>query len=456
MNHSSNTPTARSDAASSVAPESRWPRALVTTIVAAFVVRLLVYYWSDVMSGLPRTPNAPYAWELGNIARSIVTGKGFSSPLPVDSGPTAYLTPIYPYFVALLFRVFGIYSRAAELGIIYFNCAVSALTCWPLYHIGKKIRDASLGMLSARIWAFLPTAIFCPFTWLWDASFVAFLLAMIFWTTLELGESTRPIRWLGYGALWAFTVMVNPAPVMLLPFFLSWAVLRVRPLRWRRVRLATLVVVVFVAGISPWAARNYMVFNKFILFRSVFGMALNNANNPYTGGSWDNPHNTYDDPVERAKYAREGELAYSAAAQRTAFKYIRSHPGDYAQYVLRRVSATWTGAWEPLPDLFPYWSWDKQAMFYLYVCRLFSLLAFVGLLIAYRTHLPGYELMLLTLFIFPMVYYLTATMLRYRHPIDPIMAVLTAYAMYYPMHAWAARRTTPATTGAPVFHPRPD
>ena len=95
-------------------------------------------------------------------------------------------------------------------------------------------------------------------------------------------------------------------------------------------------------------------------------------------------------------------------------------------------------------------------MFYLYASRFFTLLTFVGLWLAYRQRLPGAGLMAVSLLVYPLMYYVTHTMLRYRHPIDPIMAALTGYALYYPVHAWAAQRNTSPATAAPVFHPKPD
>ena len=62
------------------------------------------------------TPNPvraflPYGYELGRVARAIAAGQGFSSPLRfVDTGPTAWFTPIYPYLIAGIFKIWGIFS----------------------------------------------------------------------------------------------------------------------------------------------------------------------------------------------------------------------------------------------------------------------------------------------------------------------------------------------------------
>ncbi|HEY6943856.1 MAG TPA: hypothetical protein VI431_01860, partial [Candidatus Acidoferrum sp.] len=56
---------------------------------------------------------AMFSQETGSIAASLATGKGFSSPFGKETGPTAWLTPVYPLLVAGVFRVFGIFTRAS-------------------------------------------------------------------------------------------------------------------------------------------------------------------------------------------------------------------------------------------------------------------------------------------------------------------------------------------------------
>src|SRR5208282_1211586 len=56
-----------------------------------------------------------FGWEMGRIGAAIASGHGFSDPFGVPTGPTAWEPPLYPYLVAGVFRVFGIYTRASAL-----------------------------------------------------------------------------------------------------------------------------------------------------------------------------------------------------------------------------------------------------------------------------------------------------------------------------------------------------
>src|ERR1700690_3285999 len=63
----------------------------------------------------------PFLFEPGNIAASVATGKGFSSPFRVETGPTAWLTPVYPVLLAGIFRLFGLYTFASFVAAAGFN-----------------------------------------------------------------------------------------------------------------------------------------------------------------------------------------------------------------------------------------------------------------------------------------------------------------------------------------------
>jgi len=57
-----------------------------------------------------------------------------------------------------------------------------------------------------------------------------------------------------------------------------------------------------------------------------------------------------------------------------------------------------------------------------------SFLMLPALLIAHRRRLRAWPLFFGLLLLYPVPYYLTFTQARYRHPIEPIMVLLIAYA----------------------------
>jgi len=52
----------------------------------------------------------PFEQETGNIAFALSQGKGFGNLFRQNTGPTAWLPPVYPLLLSLLFRIFGAFT----------------------------------------------------------------------------------------------------------------------------------------------------------------------------------------------------------------------------------------------------------------------------------------------------------------------------------------------------------
>jgi 4-amino-4-deoxy-L-arabinose transferase-like glycosyltransferase len=403
-------------------------------VLVAFVFRLGLIYFKQVGAPLPRADQTPFGYETGRVAASFAAGKGFSSPLGVESGPTAWFTPIYPLLVALVLKLFGTFTYASALVCVSMNSLFSALTCWPIFLIARRLFGRGVAVGSAWLWVFLPSAAAFPIDWIWETSLAALMLALIVLATFHVTATRGPWPWFGYGLLWALGVLTSPALVSLLPFLLVWAALRGCSDSRARLKLAAVCSLGFALAMTPWVVRNYFAFGKFIPLRSNFGLELWLGNNEQVPDSWTPDLHPNDNAEERAKYVRMGEIAYMAEKQHLALQFIKTHPADFARFVYHRFMNNWTGLWDPIADILPHVSWDVGAL--LVGNSLFSVLAFAGILLASRARSEGTFPLACTLLVFPIIYYVTHTSLRYRHPIDPMMDLLAVYAV---AHAWALR-----------------
>src|SRR5689334_5956206 len=108
-------------------------RFLVPPIVTAVLLRLAVipFLFTDRLD--PWRGHWRVAWEMGMVARSLATGKGFSSPFPPETGATAWMAPLYPMLMAGVFKVLGIFTAASLIGLLCLNALFSALTCIPVF-----------------------------------------------------------------------------------------------------------------------------------------------------------------------------------------------------------------------------------------------------------------------------------------------------------------------------------
>src|SRR5580704_6201826 len=164
---------------------------LLLIVVIALVARSVFAWYEARQISAQALSVVPFQTETGHIAYSIASGKGFSSPFQRDSGPTAWLAPVYPYLLAGIFTVFGIYTLRSFFISLLLNILYSAGVCVPIFYAGKRIAGLGVASAAAWLWALFPNAIIIPFEWIWDTSLSALLLATLLWATFELAESRR-------------------------------------------------------------------------------------------------------------------------------------------------------------------------------------------------------------------------------------------------------------------------
>jgi hypothetical protein len=412
-----------------------WP-VLIVCLGFALRIVLLGYYWHA--SPAPVVDRVPYGFEVGRVARAIAAGEGFSSPLRmVDSGPTVWFTPVYPYLLAGIFKIWGIFTDKSRIIIEILNCAFSALTIIPIYAIAKRTYGTSVAVAASWAWAVFPSALFFAITWIWDTSMTGLVFAIVFWATLAVREVKSNWTWAGYGALWAFGVLVNPSLLSVFPFMIAWLIWEAhkKGLAWPRFVGSALLV--FALGMVPWTVRNYVVFHKVIVLRSNFGLELWLGNNPGVPDTWSPWLHPNDDMAEAVKYKQLGEIAYMGEKEHDAVSFMLSHPADTTNFIFRRFVNTWLAVSDSPVD-----TWSGGPLYvkaFLLFNVALTLLCLVGALFASRAQNPDAMPYAIVLLFFPVVFYLTHSSLRYRFPMDPIMLILATGAL---AHIFSRMRAT--------------
>lgn len=392
-------------------------------LILALSLRL-EFAWSYVH---PRPAHAlgaiPFLQESGNIAFSLVTGEGFSSPFRVETGPTAWTSPIYPLLLAGIFRLFGVYTFHAFLAAMLFNVLCSTLTCIPIFLAGDAMAGWSIGAAAASLWGIFPNAIILSVESMWDQSLAALLAALLLWATLILPGSRRWLSWCGYGALWGLALMTNPALLSLLPFLLGWLIFREG--RWARAAMALAVAALCCV---PWTVRNYLVFHEFVPLRNALGLSLWIGNNEHAEDWPVGRMHPISSTAEREKYIALGETAYMQEKREEAFRFMRTHPATDVRFIRDRFVEFWSGGTpHPLADFLRFRSVEYRFIL------LFNLAvaagAFAGVVWLFRMRSLYAVPLAAYVIVFPCAYYLTLAIPRYRHPIDPAVLLLTSMAL---------------------------
>ncbi len=395
-------------------------------VLVALALRLAVIAFLYPEQLDPARDHWHFGYETGRLARSIIQGKGFSSPLFGDTGPSAWMTPAYPYLVAGVFKIFGIYTKASALFLLSLNAIFSALTCVPVFFIALRGFGERVARWSVWAWAAFPYGIYFPAERIWETWLATFLLTLLFLWGLYIEDSTSLRDWAGWGLRWGVAALVSPAVLGALPFWGLWILYRRHRNGLKSVPQVAVAALLFVIVVGPWFLRNYNVFHRFIPFRDNMGIVLLMGTRgstdywgPYELGPWHNE-------AEWQEFQRLGEFSYMEAKKRYSIDFMRANPGWFAWTSVRRAVFLWTGYWSLERSYLQQEPLDPPNILF---STTFTVLALLGLRKAFRLGAATAMPYLLVIFSFPLVYYITSPEVYYRRPIDPIMVVLTVYGV---------------------------
>jgi 4-amino-4-deoxy-L-arabinose transferase-like glycosyltransferase len=398
-------------------------------VLIAFLLRLTVITVGHTYRITPRRDHFQFGWEMGRIARSIAEGQGFSSPTDLPTGPSAWAPPLYPYILAGVFKLFGVYSALSAWVILAFNSIFAALTCLTLYRIAERIYGPAVARATAWTWAIFPYAIYWPVRVVWETSLTTFWLSLALLLTLRMADETPRLRmWILFGLLWGVIALTNTAIVSMFPFCLLWLLYHL-PRRGRQSLGAALCVLTAALVVSPWLLRNYEVFGKFIFVRDNLPLEMYEANNDQSAGLWTRNEHPGNNPEAMRKFQELGEIGFMAEKKQEVRQFIREHPARFLLFTAERAVYFWIAP--PQATII--------AGYDLMISRhtnflLGAVLAFAGLWLTIRNRKRGAFLLACFLLLYPLPYYLVMPFVRYKHPIEPEMIMLIVYLF------WQSRR----------------
>jgi 4-amino-4-deoxy-L-arabinose transferase-like glycosyltransferase len=394
-------------------------------VLIAFLLRLAVITMGHTYRITPRRDHFQFGWEMGRIARSIAEGQGFSSPTDLPTGPSAWAPPLYPYILAGVFKLFGVYSALSAWVILTFNSIFAALTCLTLYRIAERIYGPIVARATAWTWAVFPYAIYWPVRVVWETSLTTFLLSLALLLTLRMADQPPRLRmWILFGLLWGVIALTNTAIVSMFPFCLLWLLYRL-PRRAEQLVGAALCVLTAALVVSPWLLRNYEVFGKFIFVRDNLPLEMYEANNDQSAGLWTRNEHPGNNPEAMRRFQELGELGFMAEKKQEVRQFIREHPARFLRFTAERAVYFWIAP--PQATII--------AGYDLMISRhtnfsLGAVLAFAGLWLTIRNRKRGAFLLACFLLVYPLPYYLVMPFVRYKHPIEPVMIMLIVYLFW--------------------------
>lgn len=260
--------------------------------------------------------------------------------------------PLCPYFLALIYSIFGhnyVAVRVVQMLLGSLSCVLAYVLAARLFNRGTAIVS---GGLMAGYWVFIYFD-----SELREVVLLVFLLEALVLGLLSLRARPGPLRALGCGVLLGLAALAKPNVLLLIPVVILWLLLVNRPgASWRRgALLGTGVAVGTILTITPAFLRNTLVAKDGVLISANGGINLYAGNNPVASGydvrlppplpefasSWEYPQVVRHVQRLEGRPMKRSEVSDWFARQ--AFEHIRSDPSRTADLVLRKAILFWGG-----------------------------------------------------------------------------------------------------------------
>ena len=238
---------------------------IVFILLLALILRVVLVVWFPAVAGDENRYAVP--------AVNMLHGHGFSSDLQEPYGPTMAAVPLYPLFVAAVYRVFGENTLAVRIAQGLLDLLTSLLVAF----VSFNLAPASLKRRSA-ISSFAIYGCLSWFTVLWTRYILTETLAL-FLTMLAIAIGMIALKrggwvWAVAGAICGLALMDRPDSLLLvLAFVLVLAVKFVRHRSTQVIGQALLFSCALIAVLIPWTLRNYVAFRQFQPLASEYGFA---------------------------------------------------------------------------------------------------------------------------------------------------------------------------------------
>lgn len=360
----------------------------------ALVLRLLAIF---VLPGEDRYPDSD---QFLSIAEHLVEGKGFLCHDKYEHGRQ----PLYSIYLAGVFAAGGT-TRAAQAGQALMDAACALLAGLLALRLGGSQR-AALG--AAALWAVNPYGIYFSRLLLSEClAGVLFVGALAVWAGLPGRPSLASAA--GAGLLFGLCALTRPSALgtgLIAAVILG---LDGAAPRASRVRAAVVVIAVLALVQVPWSVRNSRLYGEFMIMSPLGGMTLFDSFNDHTDGGvrttkdlpWPTGQNLAEIDRKQGQLAREWALA---------------HPKEVAWLAVEKQKRFWS----PIPNFEKY-----RRMPYVLVGVFevpFLLAGLAGCVMAVLRRREAMRLVPLVAY-FPLVHTIFLGSLRYRMPVEPLLAV---------------------------------
>jgi len=406
------------------------PRKLLVLLFAASLALRIGYL--GLRGTLGESPSTQRGYrEYVMVGERLLEHGTLVSPLileDVDHRPSALMPPLYSGFVAGVYGLLGVETRAATLVLQFTNALATSLAVVLVWLIANSLAGRRAGWIAAMIAAVNPTLIgYTDF--IWDTSVFALGVTVAVWWAQRMGRrNASPAKGFVYGGYLGALALLNPALTLAYPLLALWSSAKKNDLFGPSTRRHVLMIIVGWALIlAPWTVRNYVHFGEWMYVRGGLGIEfwLGVCPQAETHGAAVFRSQFPLNNADLQRHIREiGETAFIRESGSRAREVIIADPIRYLRLCGLRWVDFWCGTtWSHSRDN----AVDAPLSAARTATTAFLSLELIALLVGIAVR-GGLDLDLKRLLVgcglFCVVYVLTHVQLRYRAPIEPIIAVV--------------------------------
>jgi tetratricopeptide (TPR) repeat protein len=423
---------------------------LVGLFLLAFVIRLI--YLNQITSSPDfDTPERDVLWHY-NWAKEIAGGDWIGKEV-------FFRAPLYPYFLGILYTIFGASFYLPRL----IQIIIGSFSCVLIYLLGKKLFHRTIGIIASVIACF-----YAPFIH-FDAELElpvleVFLDLLMVLLLLRAGTKLKKRWWVLSGIVLGLSAITRPNVLVFVPFVLLWISLRL----WKENKNKIVVSSLFfllgtILSISPVTIRNWVVEKDFVLISSQGGINFFIGNNIESDGKTAAaapgmlPYEGYKDniwltSIKLAERSLGRKLKPSEISNfwfKQGFSFIKTQPLEYLQLLGKKLYFFWNSyEIESNQDLyfFSRWSsllrwllWDWILRFPFGIMGPLSILGMILNAKFWKKYFLIYAFVLSYMFSV-ILFFVTS---RFRLPVIPFLIMFASFSIYWLAEKIKNRRYRP-------------
>jgi len=200
------------------------------------------------------------SYRYNKTAVNLLENNAFSISKSSPYVPDIEITPIYPFFLASLYAIFGYKTYI----VILSQLIIGSITCLLIYKIGRTLFNEKIALLASLFLAFEYSSIFFSNMLMTETLFTFLFIVHIYFLVKFLMVDNN--RGLIYSAIFlGLSTLCRPVSIYFFLFLLGTFYFHFKKNLRVGILKYSILTLVYLLTIAPWMIRNYIVSDKFIV-----------------------------------------------------------------------------------------------------------------------------------------------------------------------------------------------